>query len=97
MEAGLSDEQEASVLEPGEHPASQAADLIVAEVHEEPVGKDDVVLVGRQFQLGHIRSDKVHMSVVPIPLLVPVHVIRHKVHGREMFHVIGQVSRKSPE
>lgn len=44
MEARFTDEEEAAIFEPGEHPPRERLDLLVAEVHQQPVGEDDVVL-----------------------------------------------------
>ena len=96
MEAGLSDKQVAAILEPGQHPAGKAADFVVAEIHEEPIGKDDVVFVGRQFQFRHVRTYKVHVSVMTVALLVPANIVGHKVHRRELLDMPGQVLREPP-
>ncbi len=47
MEARLADEEEAVVFEPGEHALRQSAHLVVSQVHQQPVGEDDVVFVLR--------------------------------------------------
>lgn len=42
MVTGLSKEQEAPRLQPAQHPHDEALELLVAQVHQQPVGEDEV-------------------------------------------------------
>lgn len=42
MVTGLSEEKEASRLQPAQHPLDEALELLVAQVHQQPVGEDEV-------------------------------------------------------
>jgi hypothetical protein len=98
MEARFADEKVSAVFEPGEHVAGEDFDFLVAQVHEKPIGEDDVeFLLGRELQLGDIGTQKVHVSVVAVALAILLHVIGHEIDRRQVFGVLRQMFRKPPE
>ena len=96
METRLSDEEDSALFEPAEHPHRQRSDFVVVEVHEQPVGEDDVILVAFKFQFRHIRLQEANVLVVSVALPIPLHVTLHEVDGRQVRRRFGQVIRESP-
>ena len=91
MEAGLADKEVTAVFEPREHGTRERADLVIRQVHEEPIGEDDVEFVSvlcrhiafSQFQLGHIGLNEIDVRMVAVALTVALHVVSDKVDGGE--------------
>lgn len=98
METGFADEKESAVFEPREHVAREDFDFIVAQVHEKPIGENDVeFLIGGELQLGHVGTQEIHVSVVSIALAILLHVIGHEIDRRQMFGILCQMIGKPPE
>ena len=98
MEARFADEKVSAFFEPKEHVAGEYFDFIVAQVHEKPIGENDVeFLVDRELQLGYVGTQEVHVSVVSMALAILLHIISHKIDLRQVFSVLRQVFRKPPE
>ncbi len=96
METRLSDEENSAIFEPAEHPHGQRSDFFVVEIHEQPVGEDDVILVGFKFQFRHIRLQEANVLVVSVALPIPLHVTLHEVDRRQVRRRFGQIIRESP-
>ena len=98
METGFADEKISTVFEPREHVAREDFDFIVAQVHEKPIGENDVeFLIGGELQLGHVGTQEIHVSVVSIALAILLHVIGHEIDRRQMFGILCQMIGKPPE
>lgn len=97
METGFADEEVPAVFQPCEHVAGEHLDLVVTQVHEKPIGENDVeFLVGRQLQFGDIGTQKVHVSVMTVPLSVLLNVIGHEIDCCQVFGVFCQVISEPP-
>ena len=98
METGFADEKVSTVFEPREHVAREDFDFIVAQVHEKPIGENDVeFLIGGELQLGHVGTQEIHVSVVSIALAILLHIIGHEINRRQMFGILCQMIGKPPE
>jgi hypothetical protein len=98
MEAGFADEKVPAVFEPREHVACENFDFLVTQVHEKPIGENDVeFLIGGEVQLGYVGTQKIHVSVMSVALTILLHIISHKIDRRQVFGVLCQVIREPPE
>ena len=96
MEAALPDEEVAIVFEPAEHLTRQSSHFIVTEVHQQPVGEDDVILTAGQLQFSHVGLQKLDMGVMTIALAVAIDVVLHEINRRQTTCQRSQVIRKPP-
>lgn len=98
MEARFANEEEAAIVQPGKHAASEWFDLVVAQVHQKPIGEDDVeLLVGRKIELRHIGAHEVHVTVMTVALTILLHVIGHEIHCCQLFCMLCQIIGEPPD
>ena len=94
MKAALAHEKVSVVFEPTEHFLGQTRHFAVAEVHQEPIGKYDVVLASVEFQFGDVGAQELDVVVEAVALAVPLNVRLYKIHRRQTIRNLGQMIRK---
>ena len=97
MEAALSDEEEPAIFEPGEHLACQSGHFVITEIHQQPVGEDDVILASGQLQFGDVGLQKLDVLVMAVTFTIAVDVALHEIYRRQTTCQRNQMIRKPPK
>lgn len=66
VEARLAEEHVAAGAQPAEGLGEELADLVVRQVHQQPVGEDQVARVGRPLHLGGVRAEELAVAEVAV-------------------------------
>ena len=80
-EARLAEKDDAAGHDPRESTGGEAGDLLVAQVHEQPVGEQDVDGTRGELQLGGVPDGKRGVAEVAVDALVLRDEVGHKVDG----------------